>query len=338
MENFTIKDIARIAGVSTTAVSFVLNDRPGVSESTRQRVREIIERTGFIPNAHTRRLNLHRSFSIHVVLYWHRFDLFNQFALEIMHGIFHSSRELGYSITITFVDETMDCTALMESIRSKDCDGVILSQIEDPIFMARLQQEQIPFVCVDSHVKNSGDIPTVEVDYYNAALYAVRHLIACGHKQIGYLGMATPLEMRNTTFSGYTDALREAGLVCNPAWISFLDFTENAAEAYFDQLKQKDELPTAFFCPGDVFAIELAKTVQKNGLRIPEDISIVSVDDLVISRYLTPPLTTMTFDKEALGSCAVDLLYSILSEKPCERFVLIPTSLCKRESVLNLNG
>ena len=110
------------------------------------------------------------------------------------------------------------------------------------------------------------------------------------------------------------------------------DYTE-----IMDQLKQKKEFPTAFFCPGDVFAIEFAKAVRNNGLRIPEDISIISVDDLLISRYISPPLTTMTFDKEALGSCAVELLYAILSEKPCEQSVLIPTILCERDSVLHIN-
>ncbi len=336
MDNLTIKDIARIAGVSTTAVSFVLNDRPGVSEATRQRVQEVIQRTGFIPNAHTRRLNLRKSFSIHVVLHWHSSDLFNQFALEIMHGIFHSSKELGYSITITFVDETMDCTALMESIRSKDCDGVILSQIDDPLFMARLQQEQIPFVCVDSHIKKDRTVPAVDVDYYSAALEAVKHLCDLGHKEIGYLGAATPLEMHNNTFSGYTDALREAGLVCNPAWIASLDFAEQAVSEYFEQLVQKTELPTAFFCPGDAFAIEFVKTVRDHGLRIPEDLSVVSIDDLLISRYLSPPLTTMTFDKEALGSCAVEVLCAILSEKEYEPVTLVPTHLCQRGSVRDL--
>ena len=88
MSDLTIRDIAKIAGVSTTAVSFVLNNRPGVSDATRQHVQEVIARTGFTPNVHTRRLNLGRSFSVHVVLYWHEHDLFNQFALIIRH-LFH---------------------------------------------------------------------------------------------------------------------------------------------------------------------------------------------------------------------------------------------------------
>lgn len=333
MANFTIRDIARIAGVSTTAVSFVLNDKPGVSEATRQRVQEVIQRTGFTPNAHTRRLNLRRSFSFHVVLYWHSYDLYNQFALEIMHGIFHSCKELGYDVTITFVDETMDCTALMESVRSKTCDGVILSQIEDPIFIARLQQEDIPFVCVDSHVKEDPAIPRVEVDYYHAAYHAVKHLCSCGHSQIGFLAPATPLELRGSAFGGYTTALREEGLVCNPAWISSFDFAAQAAAKYFDWLYETSPLPSAFLCSGDAFAIEFIRQAQKHGVKIPEDLSVISIDDLVVSRFVSPSLTTMTFDKELLGSRAVEVLYAILTGAEYEHVTLLPTTLCERESV-----
>ncbi len=338
MSDFTIRDIARIAGVSTTAVSFVLNDKPGVSNATRERVRDIIQRTGFTPNAHTRRLNLGRSFTIHVVLYWHSTDLFNQFALEIMYGIFHSCKELGYGVMITFVDKTMDCTALMESIHSKDCDGVILSQIEDPIFLARLQQENIPFVCVDSHVKKDGTLPLVEVDYYDAAYQAVKYLCQCGHTQIGFLGPSTPLELHSSNFAGYTDALREAGLVCNPAWIGNFDFAPSAAGAYFEKLMQTAALPTAFFCAGDVFAIEFMQTAQRRGYHIPEDFSIISIDDILVSRFVSPALTTMTFDKELLGSCAVDMLYDMISEKEYAPVLLLPAHLCKRNSVRQISA
>ena len=212
MSDLTIRDIAKIAGVSTTAVSFVLNNRPGVSDATRQHVQEVIARTGFTPNEQTRRLNLGRSFSVHVVLYWHEHDLFNQFALEILHGVFQSCKQLGYSVVFTFVEKNMDCSQLMASIRSKDCDGVILSQIEDPLFITLLQQEHIPFVCVDSHVRRDGTLPLVEVDYYKAAYDSVMYLRRCGHTKIGYIAPTIPLELHLSTFSGYTNALRDCSL------------------------------------------------------------------------------------------------------------------------------
>ena len=141
MANYTIRDIARLAEVSITTVSFVLNNKPGISEDTRKRVLKIIDETGFIPNVHTRRLNLGRSFTIHVVLYWHSADIFNQFALEIMHGVFSACKKLHYTVLFTFVDRTWDINQIVDSIHSKACDGLILSQIENPTILTLLFQE-----------------------------------------------------------------------------------------------------------------------------------------------------------------------------------------------------
>lgn len=336
MSDMTIRDIARIAGVSTTAVSFVLNDKPGVSDATRERVQEIIERTGFTPNVHTRRLNLGRSFTFHVVLFWHSHDLFNQFALEILFGIFSACKKLGYSVMFTFVDKTMDCTQVMESIRSKDCDGLILSQIEDPVFISRLQHEKIPFVCVDSHVKKDGVLPMVEVNYYDAAYQAVRYLCQKGHRDIGFVGPAAPFELHASTFSGYTDALRDSGLVCNPAWIASIDFSATAAGDYIERLMQRDPLPTAFLCTGDAFTIDLVHRAQSLGVRVPENLSVISMDDIVVSQYVTPAITTMTFDKELLGSRAVEMLYAMVSGEAIDPVNLVPTTLIERNSVRDL--
>ena len=333
MSDLTIRDIAKIAGVSTTAVSFVLNNRPGVSDATRQHVQEVIARTGFTPNVHTRRLNLGRSFSVHVVLYWHEHDLFNQFALEILHGVFQSCKQLGYSVVFTFVEKNMDCSQLMASIRSKDCDGVILSQIEDPLFITLLQQEHIPFVCVDSHVRRDGTLPLVEVDYYKAAYDSVMYLRRCGHTKIGYIAPTIPLELHLSTFSGYTIALRDCSLTCDPAWIGKIAFEPDAAGLYFEQLLQTGHLPTAFLCTGDPFAIDLIRRMKQHGLRIPQDMSVISMDDLLVSRYIDPPLTTVTFQKEELGRRAVNVLCRIIDGKPYESVNLLPVTIVERGSV-----
>ena len=338
MANLTIRDIARLAGVSTTAVSFVLNDKPGVSEDTRLRVKEIIASTGFTPNVHTRRLNLGRSFTIHVVLYWHQQAIFNQFALEIMYGIFASCKRLGYSVMFTFIDRTWDVTQLMESIHSKDCDGLILSQVEDPSFISLLQQENIPFVCVDSHVKKDGNLPLVEVDYYKASYDATQYLARMGHKDIGYIGSSTPHELHESTFNGYIDAMRDEGLACNPAWIGGIEFSATAAGEFFDSLVEgRFSVPTAFFCTGDAFSVNLLNAAKRHGYRIPDDLSIVSVDDLLVSRYVSPALSTMSFDKEALGAKAVDVLHAIINDEPHQTITMISPEILERDSVKRLN-
>jgi len=333
MANLTIKDIARMAGVSTTAVSFVLNDRPGVSDATRKKVQEIIRQTDFIPNVHTRRLNLGKSFTIHVVLKQYTYGLFNQFALETLSGIFKEGKSLGYSIIFTLVDEHMECEQIIESVRSKDCDGVILNQIADPVLISQLERENIPFVCVDAHLPADSPLPMVEVDYYDAAYQATRYLRQHGHSQIGYIGPETPVEYCAKSYSGFADCLKEAGITVNPDWVSKIEFSEESAEAAIHDLLELDALPTAILCIGDAFAIDVIRSAKARGMKIPEDISVMSLDDLLVSRYLDPPLSTMTFDKELLGAKAMRLLYQIIQGAEHENRNVIYTTPVERESV-----
>lgn len=312
MANLTIKDIARMAGVSTTAVSFVLNNRPGVSDATRQKVQEIIRQTDFIPNVHTRRLNLGKSFTVHVVLKQYAYGLYNQFALETLSGVFKEGKSLGYSIIFTLIDEHMQCEQIIESVRSKDCDGMILNQIDDPGLISQLQRESIPFVCVDAHLPADSQLPMVEVDYYDAAYQATRYLHRHGHQDIGFIGPQTPAEHCANTFRGYTAYLKEAGLSCNSQWVAKIPFSEGSTEAAVDLMLEQEQLPTALLCSCDAVAIDVIRRAKERGIRIPEDISVVGIDDLLVSRYLDPPLTTMTFDKELLGAKAMELLYQII--------------------------
>lgn len=333
MDNLTIKDIARMAGVSTTAVSFVLNNRPGVSEATRQKVQEIIQQTGFIPNVHTRRLNLGKSFTIHVVLKQYAYGLYNQFALETLSGVFKEGKSLGYSIIFTLIDEGMQCEQILESVRSKDCDGMILNQIDDAVLIEQLQREGMPFVCVDAHLPAASGLPVVEVDYCDAAYQATRYLHRSGHTQIAFLGTQTPAEHCANAFRGYRTYLEEAGLAYNPAWVAKIPFLEGATEEVVDNMLCQGQLPTALLCSCDAVAIDVIRRARERGIRIPEDISVVGIDDLLVSRYLDPPLTTMTFDKELLGAKAMEMLYQIIQGAEHENAVAISTVPVERGSV-----
>ena len=336
MGSLTIRDIARMAGVSTTAVSFVLNNRGGVSEATREKVQAIIRSTGFTPNVHTRRLNLGKSNTIHVVLRQYGYSLDNQFALETLSGIFTESKALGYSIIFTFVDDHMDCEQILDSVRSKDCDGVILNQVSDPGLIASLQQENIPFVCVDAHIAKDSNLPMVEVDYYDAAYQATTYLRSCGHTQIGFIGPEVPAEFYVSTFGGYTAALSDAKLICDPAWLLELSFNRQSLDERIDRLLKSEHLPTAFLCAGDAFAIDTIRCLKARGLKVPEDISIMSLDDLLVSRYLDPPLSTMTFQKDQLGKTAMHLLHQIMAGEAHEAVNLIKTTPVERASVKKL--
>ena len=333
MANLTIKDIARMAGVSTTAVSFVLNNRPGVSDATREKVQRIIRETSFIPNVHTRRLNLGKSFTIHVVLKQYTYGLYNQFALETLSGVFKEGKSLGYSIIFTLVDEDMPCEQIIESVRSKDCDGIILNQIDDPVLLSQLQKENIPFVCVDAHLPANAALPMVEVDYYDAAYRATGYLYDHGHRDIGFIGPETPAEHCANTFRGFMDCLREKALSCDPNWVAKIPFSQASAEEAVDKMLKLDKLPTAILCSCDAVAIDVIRRAKARGIRIPEDISVMGIDDLLVSRYLDPGLSTMTFDKELLGAKAMELLYQIMQGSEHQNRNTISTTLVERGSI-----
>ena len=336
MSSLTIRDIARMAGVSTTAVSFVLNNRSGVSDATRAKVQEIIDRTGFTPNVHTRRLNLGKSYTVQVVLRHYDHHLFNQFAMETLNSIFSVCKSLGYSVALTFTDNALDCAQIIDSVRNKDCDGIILNQIADLSIISQLQQENVPFVCVDAHIPTELNIPMVGLDYYDAAYQATRYLAEQGHTKIGFIGPTAPDVYYHNTFGGYAAALKDANLTCDPAWLAEVAYAEESAEECIHKLLQLPELPTAFLCAGDVFAVNIIRYAKTRGIRIPEDISIMSLDDLLVSRYLDPPLSTMTFNKELLGEKAMRLLYQIIQGENFEPINLIKTTPVARGTVKKL--
>ena len=157
-----------------------------------------------------------------------------------------------------------------------------------------------------------------------------------GHRNIGFVGTRSPGVYYRHTFGGYAAALRDSGLAYNPAWSAEVFGTEAFSQERIRQLLQQDELPTAFLCAGDVFAVYMMRCAKELGLRIPEDISIMSLDDLLISRYMDPGLSTMTFPKEQLGEQAMRLLYRIIQGEDYQKHNLIKTTPVLRGSVKEL--
>lgn len=339
MEKLTIRDIARMAGVSTTAVSFVLNGRGGVSEATRQRVQAIIEETGFTPNIHTRRLNLKRSFTVHVVLRQYDFSLFNLFAMDVLTGIFRESKALGYSVIFTAVETQAECGALLEAIHAKDADGVIFIQAFQRDVVRQLQEEQFPFLCVDCHVPRDGTVPLVEVDYYDAAYRAVRFLAQKGHRDIGFLISDRHAEFHRQTYAGFQDALRDSCVPCRPQWLQRVihNIPQPATNA-MEKMLSGPSRPTAVFCASDTYAANAIRYVTKLGLRVPGDISFIGLDDLVISEYTRPAITTMGVDKVRMGRLAMETLYRMMNGQHFEPVQLMTTTLIERDSVRTMPG
>ena len=227
----------------------------------------------------------------------------------------------------------MACEQLIESVRSKDCDGIILNQIDDPALLSQLQKENIPFVCVDAHLPAASGLPMVLAIGNSFSQDATRYLHQHGHQDIGFVGPETPVEHCANTFRGFTDYLKEAGLSCNEEWVAKVPFSQASTEAAVDKMLELNTLPTALLCNCDAVAIDVIRRLKSKGIRIPQDISVMGVDDLLVSRYLDPALSTMTFDKELLGAKAMELLYQIIQGAEHQNRNAIRTTLVERDSV-----
>ncbi|MBR4060798.1 MAG: LacI family DNA-binding transcriptional regulator [Lachnospiraceae bacterium] len=334
--NLTISDIAKLANVSKATVSFVLNNKEGVSEKTRQRVLSVIEQVDYKPTMNSRRLSYQKSFTIAVVFDKMTAALNNLFYFDIMNSLLKRCSFYNYAL-VHYEFELVDGQiSLPENILNKDVDGLIFLKDIPLELIAKLTQLDIPFVVADDHSEHRS-LHTVKVDYRLAAYTAVQYLISKGHRHIGFIGNMNLPAFYTQVFSGYQKALREANLPLEPSWCYEKIQDRPSTEKYISRLLQTDKLPTAFFCMEDLLAIELIRYLQKCELKVPDDISVISIDDIILSNMIYPSLTTVSLNKEKIGESAVDILMALIQNREAPNVIITSNEIIVRESVKDLN-
>ncbi len=335
MQKLTIKDIAAMAGVSPTAVSFVLNDKSGVSEDTRQKVLEVIQKTNFKPNLNSKRLLFQKSFNISLVIKQNSSPFHDLFYFEITKGVLEKSKEYGYNIVFTDIAFDNGKAVLPEIIEHNDTDGVIFFQDTEPTIRNEVEKRNIPYVVVDVH-SSSEDFTYVRADYQLSAYTATRYLCEKGHQAIALICSSFIPDFYLNIVTGYTNALKETNTPIPPHWIQADAMDEQTAYQCMENiLKHKDSLPTAVFCAGDVYAIGAMKCIKNHGYHIPSDISVVGLDDILLSSYVEPPLTTIAIDKFHMGSEALELLVRKINGESAQGITVQSDLLIERASVRN---
>ena len=314
MPKVTIKTIAQMAGVSPSTVSIVLNDRPGVSESTREKVRQIIQANHYVPNPNSRRLLFNKSDNITVLLNKNQGELHSQFYVELNNEIVSECSKIGYNLVYAFYDLTANNESVMPPIiEHRDTGGVIF--LGDPPMPVQqtMTSYDIPFVISDAHVLQT-DIPSVYTDYNQEAYVATKYLIDNGHRDIGYLGYDSPKYLE-TTLWGFQSALRDGGCLYHPEWMLSSPNSDKISYERSRRWEQTGKLPSAIFCTGDLIAIGCMRYFQHKGFDIPRDISLISIDDMLISEYVTPGLTTVHINNQNLAQASMALLLDRISGK-----------------------
>ncbi|HOJ09578.1 MAG TPA: LacI family DNA-binding transcriptional regulator [Clostridiales bacterium] len=356
MAKLTIKEIAKMAGVSPTAVSFVINNREGVSEETRKIVREVLERTNFQPSLNSRRLLLNKSFNISIVIRKTSSPFDDLFYLEIAKGLLEKSKEYGYNIVFTDISIENGRAILPDIIKNEDTDGIVFFQDTEDIILNEINKLDIPYVIADAHnsensassekpdiLNNStssgasfSDITSVNADYELAAYTAVRYLTSNGHKDIAYISSSFVPNFYLHTFEGYKRALEQAQVSVQPSWIQVNAINEDSAYNCMKAILKSKFKPTAVFCTTDMFAIGAIKCAKDSGYKVPEDISFISIDDIFLANYIEPKLTTIRIDKFKMGTLAMELIIDKIEGKSTESITVDSDNLVIRESVKKL--
>lgn len=311
--NVTIADVAEIAQVSKMSVSRVVNGQPGVSEKTRQRILEVIEQTGYVPNSGP---NLRPVGSKLVALLVP--DITTTYMGEILRGVSGAAERLNYGLmlyTQGAVSNIQRTSYYLSILGSSLVDGVLLVVPHDyEVIVGDLKQHHLPFVIIDHH-SNTGDEPSVIATNRKGVLDAMRHLLALGHRRIGFITGRMDIACSHDRLQGYRDGLAEVRLPFDPELVREGDFLQASGFQNTQVFLQLEEPPTAIIASNDIMALGAMDAVKDAGLVIGQDVSIVGFDDIDMASQTYPPLTTVRQPLAAMGETALDMLVSLLHER-----------------------
>ncbi len=316
-QQITIRQIAKLAEVSRSTVSRVLNNHPSVRPEVRQRVLEVIKEQDYVPQAAARSLASRRTNVLTLLIPRSSAFIFTDpfFSLTIQ-SITEACTARDYSLMLSMATGAEERSFYQRVLRSRITDGVLMlsSDIDDPI-LPLLINDDMPLVLIGSH-PYLQPMYSVDVANRDGAAVAVEHLLRLGHSRIatitGPLQMNTAIDRRD----GYKQALLKAGVGIDPQLIGEGDFTQEGGYSAMRTLLDVQPPPTAVFAASDMMALGALRAIYDAGLRVPDDIALVGFDDIPIASFATPELTTVRQPIQRLGATAATMLLDHLEGNP----------------------
>jgi LacI family transcriptional regulator len=330
----TIRDVARAAGVSAATVSRYLNKKLSLPLSTADQIDRARERLGYQPNRLAKRLSLGSSELIGLATP----QIANPFFASLAAAAEDEARRLGYSLLITNTNGDPDVeSANIDRLDAHDVDGLIVlpNRADDGRICRRISGRR-DVVVLDEDVPNA-DVARIFVENEEGAVAATRFLIEAGHRRIAHVGGPEDLFSARERFRGFARALTEVGLAVDPALVRFGDYDRaSGLAAICSLMSEPSARPTAIFTGSDYLAVGVLQGLQQLGIRAPDDLSIVSFDDMPFAELLHPPLTTVRQPIEEMGRLGVRTLLAQLKGAPVHAVARLPTTLIVRGSVATI--
>lgn len=337
----TIKHVAAEAGVSLQTVSRVINDGPNVRDAIKDRVREAIEKLGYVPSLAARRMGGRRSYLLlalndrdRTIEGWRSGDGTDWVDQMLLGGMLQCA-ENDYRMIFELVDThsshvEREITAALAALHP---DGVILTPPhgDNPVIIETLGAKAIPFARIGSIGAGPGF--SISMDDGRAAAVATGHLLALGHRRIGFITGSDEYALSAARLEGYRAAMREAGIDEDPALVARGDFTFASGAAATETLLAQSEPPTAIVASSDQMTLAALHVARSEGLDVPRDLSLVSFDDTPIVKFSSPPLTAIRQPIAEMTACAAALLISAANGEPApDAPAVLPFDLIVRGS------
>ena len=326
----TIKDIAKLAGVSHTTVSRALNDSPLIKLDTKKKIKKIAAELHYVPNFNAKSLVNQKSYTIGVFFSSISHGTSSSFLVDVIKGV-NSVLDENYSIAVNGIDTLVH----FDKIIPQRFDGIIvLSQSDtDNAFIYYIQQTGIPMVVLNRQLDDPA-IPNVSANDQQGAEKAVDEAIKLGHKRLGYINGKNSFRSSAERKQGFLNSLLKANVTVRPDYLVDGDYSMESGFAKMNQLLTLSDPPSIVFCANDDMAIGALKACFSKNKKVPSDISIIGFDDISFAQYSTPALTTIHKPIDIISNIGMQKLIALINgEKLKETQILVDTHLVKRESL-----
>jgi len=333
----TIKDVAKLAGVAPSTVSRVIANSNRISQQTKVKVFQAMEQLGYHPNHHARSLAVKSTKCVGIIMPRSTEQAFlNPFFPEVLRGISVRANEKSFALILsTGGNEEEQMNTVVDMVQGRRVDGVIslYSRKDDPI-QEYLLKQNFPFVLVGKPESSPDQISYVDNDNVAAGRDITNHLIKLGHQEIAFIGGSLDFTVTRERLKGFEQAIHEHGISTNPRFIIHGEFLhEGGYQAVKKLFTIEEKAPTALVVVDDLMALGVMSALNELNIEIPKQVSIASMNNLLISRVSTPPLTSVDIGIYDLGYQAMDkLLYWIENEKPELQPTIIQHELKERLS------
>jgi LacI family transcriptional regulator, galactose operon repressor len=336
----TIRELARLSGVSVGTVSRALNGYPDVRQDTRERIIRLADELDYTPQAAARTLVTRRSHVVGIFLETGKNhpDIQHPFFHEVLVGIKTRLGAAGYDLLLFASEEPGNgygTHSYLKRCNHHHVDGAVLMGLgtDDPE-VDRLARSSLPCVSVDVEFQGMHS-SWVSSDNFQGAELAVKHLKECGHTRIGHIAGLLETTPGRQRLAGFRRAIESAGLGYFDELVVYGDFYFESGVAAMEKLLALDEPPTAVFVASDMMAMGAMRAIQAAGLSVPNDVAVVGFDDIAIAAMATPSLTTVRQEKARLGELAADTLLRQMEEGAngqIDTSITLPVTLVVRES------